>query len=316
MEPLPHNAVTDKQIVEPRVVGEAIQRAIAKSGTKTRQAVVAVSGASVITKIIQMPDSLGELDLEEQIRAEADQYIPYPVEEVNLDFEVIGRTPGGSGTNDVLLAACRKEQVEQRSAVLGIGGLTPAVVDIEMYALENACQLLAHQMPDMGRGKTIALIDMGANTTSMMILHNFEAVYTRDQAFGARQLNEDVMRSYGLSLEEAARAMRTGDLPESYLNELVPSFIGDMAQQIDRSLQFFFSTSTQYAGVDQIILGGGCALIGGVEAQLQERLRVPVTIARPFANMTTASRVRPQQLSRDEPTLLIAAGLAIRSFDE
>jgi type IV pilus assembly protein PilM len=316
VEPLPPNAVTDKQINEPKLVAEAIGRAVNRAGTRTRQAAVAVAGTAVISKVIEMPASLSEENMEEQIRAEADQYIPYPIDEVNIDFEVIGKSPKNSEMLDVLLAACRKEQVEHRCAAVELAGLTAKVVDIESYALENATQFLHHQMPDGGRNKTIALIDMGANTTSVLILHNLETIYTRDQNFGGRQLTEEIMRHYGMTFEEAGKAKRTGTLPDDYSTEVLAHFVADMAQQIDRSLQFFFSAVTQYSSIDQIILAGGCAHIPGVDHSIQERLQVPTVVARPFAGMSVSSRAKPANLAKDEASLLIACGLAYRAFDE
>ncbi|HEY9545745.1 MAG TPA: pilus assembly protein PilM [Solimonas sp.] len=316
VEPLPPNAVSDKQIAEPQLVADAIGRAVNRAGTRTRQAAVAVSGAAVISKIIEMPASLSEDELEEQIRAEADQYIPYPIDEVNVDFEVIGRNAKNNEVADVLLAACRKEFVEQRCAAIELAGLKPKVVDIETYALENASVFLQHQMPDGGRGRTIAIVDIGANSTSVLILHDGHTVYTRDQGFGGRQLTEEVMRHYGMSFDEATRAKRNGSLPGDYASEVLPNFVADMGQQIDRSLQFFFSAVTQYTHIDQIILAGGCAQIDGLDAQIQERLQVPTVIARPFAQMSVSSKAKPAVLAREEASLLIACGLAFRAFDE
>jgi type IV pilus assembly protein PilM len=315
VEPLPANVVNDKQVVDPKIVGEVIARAVARSGSKTRNAAVAVAGSSVITKLIFMPASLNENEMEEQIKAEADQYIPYPIEEVNMDFQILGPSSKDKGTVDVLLAACRKEQVEQRMAALEIAGLKPIVVDIEAYALENSCQFLRHQMPEGGKGKTVAVVDMGASMTSLMVLHDLQTAYTRDQAFGGRQLTEDIMRFYGMSYEEASKGKRLGTLPENYQGEVLAHFLSDMAQQIDRSLQFFFSASSQHSAIDQVILAGGCAQIPGVDAAIQERLQIPTVVARPFAQMSVASRAKPAQLAQDEASLLIAAGLACRAFD-
>lgn len=315
IEPLPPNVVNDKQVVDPKIVGEIVARAVSRAGTRTKNAAVAVAGSSVITKLISMPASLNEHDMEEQIKAEADQYIPYPIEEVNMDFQILGPSAKDMTSLDVLLAACRKEQVEQRMAALEIAGLRPVVVDIEAYALENACQFLRHQMPDGGAGKTIAVVDMGASMTSLMVLHDLQTAYTRDQAFGGRQLTEDIMRFYGMSYEEASKAKRFGTLPENYQGEVLSHFLSDMAQQIDRSLQFFFSASSQHSTIDQVILAGGCAQIPGVEHAIQERLQMPTVVARPFAQMSVASRAKPAQLAQDEASLLIAAGLAYRAFD-
>lgn len=315
VEPLPINAVADKQIVEAEVVADAIRRAVARAGTRTKNAAVAVAGSSVITKIIQMSSSLNDHDMEEQIKAEADQYVPYPIEEVNMDFQVLGGSERDSGKVDVLLAACRREQVEQRVAAVEMAGLKPTVVDIEAYALENACQFLTHQMPNEGRNKTVAVIDMGASTTSVLVLHNNETIYTRDQAFGGKQLTEDIMRIYGMSYEDAGKAKRTGQLPEGFEQDVLQHFLSDMAQQIDRSFQFFFAASAAHSQIDQIILAGGCAHIAGVDAAIQDRLQIPSVVARPFSRMAVSARAKPTVLAKDEAALLIACGLAHRAFD-
>jgi type IV pilus assembly protein PilM len=316
VEPLPINAVADKQIVELEVVADAIKRAVARAGSRTKNVAVAVAGSSVITKIIQMSSTLKDHEMEEQIKAEADQYVPYPIEEVNLDFQVLGASERDSGKVDVLLAACRKEQVDQRVAAIQMAGLKASVVDIEAYALENACQFLTHQMPNEGKNKTVAVIDMGASTTSVLILHNNETVYTRDQAFGGKQLTEDIMRIYGMSYEDAGKAKRTGQLPEGYEQDVLEHFLSDMAQQIDRSFQFFFAASAAHSHIDQIILAGGCAHIAEVDRAIQDRLQIPAVVARPFSRMAVSSRAKPSVLAKDEAALLIACGLAHRAFDE
>lgn len=316
IEPLPINAINDKQITDPKAVAEAIGRTVNRAGTRTRQAAVAVAGASVITKIVEMPRTLSGDDMEEQIKAEADQYIPYPIDEVSLDFEALGPSAKNPEMLDVVLAACRREQVEQLCAAVELAGLKPAVVDVEAYALESACQFLQPQMPDSGRNKTVAVVDMGASTTSVLVLNDLKTIYTRDQAFGGKQLTEDIMRTYGMSYDEASKAKRAGNLPDNYATEVLGHFVADMAQQIDRSLQFFFSAVTQYNAIDQIILAGGCAHIAGVDVSIQERLQIPTVIARPFASMSVASRVKPANLAQDDASLLIACGLAYRAFDE
>jgi type IV pilus assembly protein PilM len=314
-EPLPPNAVAEKNITDPTQVGEAIARAVKKSGTSTKQAAVAVAGAAVFSKVIEAPATLSPRELEEHIATEATNHVPYPLEEVNYDFQVLGPQEKNPEQVDVLLAACRKDVIEQRAAALELAGLKPKVVDIELYAMENACQLLKHQMPEEGAGKTIAVVDMGANNTAVTILHNLQTVYTRDQAFGGKQLTEDIMRHYAMSFDDAYKALRNGSLPETYESEVLANFVNDMGQQIDRALQFFFSASTQYTHIDQIILAGGCAQISNLDARIQERLNIPSVVARPFAQMSIAARAKPQQLAKEESALLVAVGLASRAFD-
>ena len=315
VEPLPPNSVVEKSVTDAEAVGEAVRRAVKRSGTRARHAAVAVAGSSVITKIIPMPASLSDTDMEAQIELEADQYIPYPLEEVYKDFEILGPSANNPDTVDVLLAASRSENVDMRRAAVEAGGLDTRVVDIEAYALENAFSLLSSQLEDEGIEKTVAVIDIGATMTTLNVLHDLKIIYTRDQVFGGKQLTEEIMRRYGLSYEEAGMAKRQGGLPDNYVPEVLEPFKEAMAQQVNRSLQFFFSSS-QYNSIDQIVLAGGSASIPGVDSLIQEQLGIDTLIANPFAKMSLASRIKTQSLSNDAPALMIACGLALRSFDE
>lgn len=314
VEPLPLNSVIEKTISDVEAVGEAIKRAVKRSGTKTRHAAVAVAGSAVITKIISMPASLSGDDMASQIELEADQYIPYPLEEVNIDFEVIGRSDNDHDRVDVLLAASRSENVDVRIAACEIAGLKASVVDVEAYAMENAAALLADQLPQRGIGKTVAIIDIGATMTTLSVLHDNKIIYTREQVFGGKQLTEEIQRRYGLSYEEAGMAKRQGGLPDNYVPEVLEPFKEAMAQQVSRSLQFFFSSS-QYNSVDHIVLAGGSASIPGVDELIESKLGTNTSIANPFADMSLSSRVKAQTLSNDAPALMISCGLALRSFD-
>ncbi len=314
VEPLPPNSVVEKNITDVEAVGEAVRRAMKRAGAHTRNAAVAVAGSSVITKVIPMPNNLSDDELHSQIEMEADQYVPYPLEEVSLDFEVLGPSDNNPDTVDVLLAACRTETVDMRTAAVENGGLDIKVVDVEAYAAENAFQLLQDQVPDHGADKTVAVIDVGSTMTTLNVVHDSKLIYTRDQVFGGKQLTEEIMRRYGLSYEEAGMAKRQGGLPENYEPEVLEPFKEAMCQQVSRSLQFFFGSS-QYNSVEQIILAGGSASVPGITDLLQERLGVETLVANPFASMSLSSRVKPQSLSNDAPALLIACGLALRSFD-
>ena len=314
VEPLPPNSVVEKNITDVEAVGEAIRRAHKRSGTRTRHAAVAVAGSSVITKIITMPAGLSDNDLETQIEFEADQYVPYPLDEVNLDFEVVGPSEANPESVDVLLAACRSENVDMRTAAIETGGLETDIMDVESFASENAFALLADQLPDQGMDKTIAVIDVGATMTTLNVMHDLKSIYTRDTVFGGKQLTEEIMRRYGLSYEEAGMAKRQGGLPENYVTDVLEPFKEAMAQQASRSLQFFYSSSP-HNKVDHVVLAGGSASIPGVDELIQERLGVETSIANPFASMSLSARVKPQSLSNDAPSLLVACGLALRSFD-
>ena len=314
VEPLPDNAVVEKNFQDVEAIGETIQKAVKRSGTKAKLAAVAVAGSAVITKIINMPANLSENELELQIQQEADQYIPYPLEEINLDFEVVGPTANNPDSVDVLLAASRSENIENRTEALDIGGLTAKIVDVEAYTVENVAPLLTAQMEDGGKDKIIAVIDIGATMTSLNVIENGNLIYTREQNFGGKQLTEEIMRRYGLAYEEAGRLKKSGGLPDNYIPEVLEPFKETIAQQVSRFLQFFY-TSGQHNTVDLIALAGGCASIPGIDELVESQLGVNTVIANPFANMSLSSKVNPQSLSKDAPSLMIACGLALRSFD-
>ena len=237
-EPTPPSSVSEKAIVDAKAVGEAIRRAVKRAGAKATDVAVAISGDAAITKVIQMPSSLSERDLEGQVEIQADQYIPFPMEEVSFDFEVIGPNEKDPELMDVLLVATRTENVEQREAAVHAAGLNTMVVDVEAFALENACILLSHQIPDGGMGQCVAVVDIGASSTTFSVLQDLKVIYTRDFNFGGQQLTEEIMRTYGLSMEDAGRAKKQGGLPSNYQPAVLEPFIDDMTHQVSRSLQF------------------------------------------------------------------------------
>lgn len=312
--PLPQDAVVDKDITNVEAIGDAIKTACARADTKLKHAAVAVAGSSVITKVITMPADLSDDELEGQIEMEAEQYIPYSLEEVALDFEVQGVNEQNPEMVDVLLAASRRENVDDRIAALEMADLKAKVVDIEAYAMEGAFPLILDQLPDGGEGQTIAVADIGASMTTLNILQDNQIIYTREQGFGGKQLTEEIQRRYGLSHEEAGLAKKHGGLPDNYDADVLEPFRQAMVQQIGRSLQFFLSSGA-HRGVDCIVLAGGCASVVGIDRMVEEALGAPTIIANPFVNMTLSGKVKPQSLSNDAPAMMIACGLALRSFD-
>lgn len=314
IEPLPTNAVVEKKIADAEAVGQSIQRAVLRSGTKTRRAAVAVSGSAVITKVISMSAALTDAEMENQIQLEADQYIPYPLEEVNIDFDVLGPSQTSSEMVDVLLAASRRENVDDRVNALEIAGLTAAVVDVEAYAMENACSLILGGRGEEHADQTVAVADVGASTTTLHVLHDGQVVYTREQNFGGQQLIDEVQRRYGLPRDQATQKILDGDVAENYDTEVLSPFKEALAQQISRALQFFYSGTT-FSRVDQVILAGGAASIRKIDELVEERLGLRAIVANPFTQMSLSPRVRAQELMREAPGLMVAVGLALRGFD-
>jgi len=314
-EPSPPNSITEKSIVDADAVGEAVRRAVKRASTKATEVAIAISGDAAITKVIQMPRTLNDNDMEAQVEIQADQYIPFPMEEVSFDFQVIGETPNDPDMVDVLLVATRTENVDQRRAAVEAAGLKARIVDVEAFALENACGLLTHQMPDAGLDQQIAVVDFGASSTTFSVLQDLRVVYTRDFNFGGQQLTEEIMRIYGLSLEDAGRAKKEGGLPSNYQPEVLDPFVDDMTQQVSRSLQFFLASGGGREQPDQILVCGGCANIPGVADLIASKVGIPTEVGDPLGQMKVSSRARSQGVDGDATALLTACGLALRSFD-
>lgn len=314
VEPLPANAVVEKAIAEVEAVGEAIARAAKRAGVQTRSCALAVPSSAVISKVITMPASLKDVELETQVTMEADQYIPFALDDVNLDFEVLGPSARNPDTNDVLLAASRRENVELRVAAAELAGFTSEVVDVEAYAIEHTWPLLSAQLPRLAPDSVVAVIDMGATMSSVNVMANGRLVYTREQPFGGKSLTEEIMQRYGMSYEEAGIAKKEGGLPDSYVPQVLEPFKDMLLQQVHRFLQFFYAAS-QHSSVDHILLGGGCAAISGIDETIEAKLGTPTSVANPFSSMTLNPRINPQRISNDAPSMLIACGLALRSFD-
>jgi len=315
IEPLPRDAIMDGNIANLEAVAETVRRAWKRLATRTRHCAMALPSAAVITKKIIVPAGLREQDLEIQVESEANQYIPFALEEVNLDFQVLGPAPSGPEEVEVLIAASRKEKVEDRVAVAEAAGLKAVIMDVESFAMQTAFDAIRPQLPNEGIDQNVAVVDIGAYTTNITVLRNDEAVYTREQAFGGNQLTQDIARQYALPLEEAEIAKRTGGLPESYEAEVLRPFMENCAAEIQRAMQFFF-TSTQYNSIEHILLIGGTATLPGLDEVVSTRTRVNTIIANPFANMQVSPHVQLKRLMEDAPSLMVACGLALRRFDE
>jgi type IV pilus assembly protein PilM len=314
IEPLVRDVVTDGNIANLDLVADALKRAHKRLGSRNRNVALALPAAMVITKKIIVPSGQREEDLELLVEAEANQYIPFALDEVNLDFQTIGPAPNNPDESEVLIAASRKEKVEDRVAVAEAAGLKPRVMDVESYAMQQAFELISPSLPASGRDQNIALVDIGAHVTHFYVLRNNQFLFSRDQAFGGNQLTHDVQRAFNLTPDEAESAKKSQGLPENYDTDVLQPFMETLALEVTRALQFFF-TSTSYNQVDQIVLAGGCALLPGIDELVAKRAGVTTVIANPFANMANSDRIRPRQLAQDAPLLMIACGLALRSFE-
>lgn len=314
IEPLPREAVVDGNINNLEAVAEAVKRGHKRLATRTRHVAMCVPSGAVITKKIIVQGGMRDDELEVQVESEANQYIPFALEEVNLDFQVIGPSPTNPDEQEVLIAATRKEKVEDRVAVAESAGLKAAVMDVESMAQQSALSLVVKQLPGSGKDQNIAIVDIGAQVMQVTVLRNDQSVYTREQAFGGTQLTQDICNRYGMSPEEAENAKRSGGLPDDFEAEVLRPFMENLSMEIQRALQFFF-TSTSYNTVDHILLAGGSAVIPGLDEVVHTRAQVPTLVANPFASMQASPRIQMKKLVVDAPSLIVACGLALRRFD-
>ena len=315
VEVLPRDAVADGNIVNLEAAAEAVRRAWKRLATSTRSVAIALPTSHVITKKIIVAAGLREQELELQVESEANQYIPFALEEVNLDFQIAGPAPSSPDEIEVLIAASRKEKVEDRVAVVESAGLKAVVMDVESYAALAAFDLISRQLPEGGKGQIVALVDIGANVMSLTVLRDGQQLYGREQAFGGNQLTQDVARLFGMTFEEAETEKRRNNLPDNYESEVLQPFVESMALEVSRALQFFF-TSTQFNQVSHIVLSGGCAVLPGADEAVASRTQINTVVANPFADMLLSERVKAKNLLQDAPSLVVACGLALRRFDE
>src|SRR3954465_1322984 len=314
IEAVPRGAVVDGNISNLEAVTESVRRAHKRLGTRTKHVAMAVPSGAVITKKIVVAASLREAELEVQVEGEANQYIPFALEEVNLDFQILGPSPTSPEEQEVMIAATRKEKVEDRVAVAESAGLKALVMDVEAFAQQAALSLVVQSLPGGGKDLNVAVVDVGANVMNVSVLRNDQSVYTREQAFGGNQLTQDIISRYGMSPEEAENAKRSGGLPDDFEAEVLRPFMENLSMEVQRALQFFF-TSTQFSNVDHILLAGGSAVIAGLEEIVNTRTQVNTIVANPFGTMETSPRIQLKKLMLDAPSLIVACGLAMRRFD-
>ena len=313
IEPLERGWISDGNIEKFDEVADAVRRLVKKSGTKTKNVAMALPPSAVITKKIILPGGMTDQELEMQVEAEANQYIPFPLDEVSLDFCIVGPSANSTGDIEVLIAASRREKVQDIQGLAEAAGLNPVIVDVESYASRLATGRLIENLPNKGVGKIVALFEVGALTTSMQVIRNDEVLYDRDQAFGGAQLTQLIVRQYGFSLEEAESKKRSGELPDDYESSVLRPFVESIVQEIGRALQFFF-TSTPHNKVDFVMLAGGSAALPGLTVAVTQHTTFACTLVNPFEGMEIGDGVRLKRMTREAPSYLTSCGLALRRF--
>ena len=313
-ELLPPHAIAEKNLKNTPAVIQAIQHARQKAESTAPFASIAVSGSSVVLKTIQMNIAFQDQEIMEQIEFEAERYLPYSLEEVYFDFEVLGPSAKNPELIDIVLAAARIDGVDARLDVVTKAGLSTRMVDLEPLAIERAFEQIAQTLPSKGVGQNSAIMDIGAASATLYVLQEKRMIYMREQPFGGKQLTDEIQRRYGLSFEESFTAIKKGGLPDDYLSEVLLPFKEMVVQQINRALQFFFS-SPEHADINYLILSGGIAAIEGIEGFIQEKIKIKTLIANPFTQMELAPTIDRIAFEREAPALMVCCGLALRNID-
>lgn len=320
---LEKGAVLDRRIKDYLSVARSIKEVIEKTQPTTSRTAVAVPTAAVITRTLSLPKILDDDEMEAFVMLEAKQHIPYPLNEVAIDFQRLPALNPSDENQPVLLVACRKEVTEQLDFALEAAGLEPLVTDVENFAMERSLSLIFHKLhlnklpankkslAEEPHTTLVAVADIGATTNVLNVLHNGKIIYSREQTFGGKQLTDEIQRHYQLSHQAAGLAKQQGNLPADYYLTLLKPFKTNLIQQLERQLQLFYS-STAYTKIDHLILAGGSSVIKNLPQQVQEKLGCSTYLANPFIGMSLSNKVDAQALAKDAPALMIACGLAMR----
>lgn len=310
---MPRGAIVDREIQDIEAVGKIIAKLRKLIGSSTAQVAAAVSGQTVITKTIYMDVALSEQELASQIEIEADSLIPYPLDEVSLDFESLEINESNPSKINVLLSAARTESVETRVSALEAGGYKTKVVDVESYALSRAFDINLNTLPDDAAEKVVATIDIGATMTLFSVTDAGKHIYSRDQLFGGEQYTRSIAAFYNQSFDDAETDKVAASLPDNYQHDVLSPFQAVVLQQVRRAMQMFL-TSSGKEKIDYLVLSGGTALMEGIDQRLNEELNITTFIAAPFAQMKVSDKVNAEELKSNAAKYMVAAGLALRSF--
>jgi type IV pilus assembly protein PilM len=309
LHPLPPELIVDGSIIDSLRLVDSIKEMIRKTGIKTKDAVISISGhSSAIIKRISLPE-MSEEELSESIKFEAEQYVPFDIEDVNLDFQIIGPKEE-PGQMDVILVAVKKEIVNEYIAVVKEAGLNPIIVDIDSFALENMYVINYEIEPE----KNIALLNIGASTINMSILKGGISVFTRDSSLGGNLHVEALQREFNISYESAER-LKKGESVENISPDeaatIIESASEEILSEIIRSFDYYRST-TLHEDIAEVILSGGCALLKNFASMIAERSGIETRVAEPFRNIKIPKKFDRTYIEEIAPIMAVAVGLALR----
>ena len=312
--PLHPDTIVDGQIMDADAVTNAIRQIFAENKIGLKDVAVSVSGHSVIVKKIAVPQMKPD-ELREGIAWEAEQHIPYSIEDVNLDFQILGSGDNGKGEMDVLLVAVKKDIVNQYLAVISAAGLRAAVVDVDAFAVENAFEMSERVRPD----EVVALVNIGAAITTINVIRGGCSEFTRDSALAGNRYTESLQKGLGLSYEQAETLKMGGTVQGHDVAEARPVFEmvnGELAGEIRRSFEFYRS-SMQGGAIDRVVLSGGGSRLPDLPSYLSHALDLPVEIANPLREITADPRkFDPEYLSFIAPQMAVGVGLALREPED
>lgn len=310
-ERLPAKAFEGNTVKNIDAVAACLKRALLKAKITSKIAVLAVPDAAVISKIVQINKGLTESEIEALIFIETDNHFPYPIDEISVDFEVMGPSVNNPAMLDVLVVASRTVIVNSLVEVVNRAGLEAKIVDVESYAVERVAQLLTRDLPADGQDNLVAVIDIGAIFTHLLVLQGMKIIFNREEEFGSKQLINEIASHYGLCFEEATVMKTEGKLPEDYESAVLQPYMEMILLQIKRALQFFYSTSL-HGSVDHIILAGSMDLLPNLAELVREKTGIATCIANPFQGMSFAKHLNHEQMKYEGPSLMVACGLALR----
>ena len=318
VEPLPEGVTFDREIVDVAKIARVLHSVYKKSGARSRNVAVAVSGSSIISNYIDVPSSLTSKQVEARVKLEADTIIPFPLDEINLDFAVVGQNITSKDQVRVQVVACQRDYVDRRKEVVELAGLNPVVVDIESFAFARAYQTLIDFTQNKplknsvltAKDEIVAIVDIGATQFTFLVLSNQSIIYSVEQPFGGRQLTEDIQRHYNLTWAEAGRAKRKGGLDADYAEAMLNPFKTLLIEHVTRSIQVFYS-STDTNKIDKLVLSGGVSKTDGLRDQISDAVGIPAEVIDLSKSISVSHLPSSERLTADIPAMMLAFGLAL-----
>jgi len=319
MVPLPRDAIVENTVIDSMAVSQALLDAIEVARPSTRRAAIAVSGNAVIIKTVTMPTTT-EFELETQIEFEADQHVPYDIDDVYLDFQILGEVPDSPDEMEVVLVACKREVIDDYQLVLSEAGIETKCVDCAVFALENAYEICESQTEegiadtlDEDSSPAVALVNIGANLINVNIMIKGQMSFVRDQFYGGQNLTEEIQREHNVSYQ-AAEEMKLERFSEISREALERFYVG-LTSELVRSLDFYAANHAEHP-VQKLLLSGGSSLMPDIANELEQRLGIEAEVINPFANIKASNRkFDADYLNRIGPSMVVPIGLAVRSFD-